>query len=118
LIRTAITFLIVLAALNAIARAGMVAWRYYQLKDEAQQLVVFGAAVPPNTLKDQILEKAEELDVPLDPADIEVRRERNRTWVEAYYTEDVEFFPSFVYPLDLTLSVESIGLALPEVAPH
>ena len=98
-------------ALNAVARAGMVAWRYYQLKDEAQQLVVFGAAVPTSTLKDQILEKADELNVPLDPADIEVRRDQNRTSVEAYYTEDLEYFPSFVYPVDLTLSVESIGVA-------
>ncbi|MBI4887377.1 MAG: hypothetical protein HY824_09805 [Acidobacteria bacterium] len=110
MIRTAVTILVVLVVLNAIGHAGMVAWRYYELEDEAQQLVVFGAAVATDTLVGQIVEKARELDVPLEPEDVEVRRDGNRTIVAAFYTEDVQLFPSFTYPIDLSLSVESIAV--------
>jgi len=106
LIKTVVKLLIALAVVNAAARAGMTAWSHYQLKDAAQQLVLFGTRVPTAELSNQILDKAVELDVPLERRNIEVGRDGNRTVVYASYTQPVEFFPSFIYPLELSFSVE------------
>jgi hypothetical protein len=113
LIKTLVKLLIALAVVNAAARAGMTAWSYYQLKDAAQQLVLFGAGVPTAELSQQILAKAVELDVPLEPQNIDIGRERNRTVVHASYTQPVEFFPNFIYPLDLSFSVETFAVGSP-----
>jgi hypothetical protein len=109
LIRTVITFAIVVALLNAIARVGMAAVDYYELKDEAQQLALFGRKSSEEQLADQVFEKATDLDVPVQRPDIVVTREGSRTRVEVYYTEGLELFPRFVYPVDLSFTVEAFS---------
>jgi hypothetical protein len=110
LIRTVIKLLIALAFVNAAVRAGMTAWSHYELKDEAQQLILFGAGVPVAELSNQILEKAVELNVPLEPQNIDIDREGSRTVAYVSYTQPVEFFPTVIYPLDLSFSVEAFAL--------
>jgi hypothetical protein len=109
LIKTVVKLLIALAVVNAAARGGMTAWSHYQLKDAAQQLVLFGVRIPTAELSNQILNKAVELDVPLELQNIDIGREGNRTVVYASYRQPVEFFPNFVYPLDLSFSVEAFA---------
>jgi hypothetical protein len=109
LIRTVITLLIVAAALNALVRAGMVAVDYYELRDEAQQIARFGSRVSEAELSDQILEKAMELELPVEQKDILVSRSGSRTQVEVSYRQDVELFPRFIYPVDLSFAVEALS---------
>lgn len=109
MIKTAIKLLIALAIVNAAVRAGMAAWSYYQLRDQAQQLIVFGAAVPTTELSNDILVKAMELEVPLEPRNLDVHREGNRTFVNASYTQPVEFFPTFIYPVELSFSLDAFS---------
>jgi hypothetical protein len=44
--------------------------------------------------------------VPLERRNIDISREGPRTVAYVSYTEPVEFFPSFTYPLDLSFMVE------------
>ncbi|MBI4266705.1 MAG: hypothetical protein HY657_20245 [Acidobacteria bacterium] len=110
MIKTVIKLLIVLAVLNAVAHAGLAAWDYYQLRDEAQQLIVFGAQSTTAELHNRILAKAEELEVPLEPANLDVQREGNRTFVYASYTQPIELFPRFTYPVDLSFTVDAFSV--------
>lgn len=109
MIRTAITILIVAAALNAVVRAGMTAVDYYELKDEAQQLALFGAKSTDEELADQVYEKALALDVPVQRPDIVVTRRGSRTQIEVYYAEQVELFPRYMHPVDLSFTVEAFS---------
>jgi hypothetical protein len=109
LIRTVITVLIVAALLNAVARAGMTAIDYYELKDEAQQLALFGRTSTEEQLADQVYEKAMELDVPVQRPDIVVNRRGSRTQIDVYYAEEVELFPRYMYPVDLSFTVEAFS---------
>jgi len=111
LIKTVIKLLITLAVLNAIARGGLTAWRYYELKDAAQQLILFGNDVSMAQLSYLILDKAVELNVPLEPENVDISRVGNRTAAYVSYTTPVEFFPSFTYPLDLSFMVEVLALS-------
>jgi hypothetical protein len=109
-LRLIVKLLIVAAILNALARTAGAAWRYYQLRDEAQQLIVFGARNTTAELHNQILTKAEELQVPLEPANLGVRRIQNRTFVDARYTQPVELFPRYTYPFEFSFEVEAFAV--------
>ena len=110
MIRTIFTTAIVVVLLNAVGHAGMAAWRHFQLRDQAEQLVLFGGATPTADIAAQIAQIAEELGVPVAPEDIVVTRQGPRTIAEAYYTVPVELFPRFFYPVDLSFMVEAFSV--------
>jgi hypothetical protein len=107
---TVIKLLLAAAIINATARVGMAAARYYQLKDESQELVTFGGNVVPGELQNQILLKAEELQLPLASDDILVTRQGLRTTASAVYTDSVEVFPNFEYPIRFQFKVEGVNM--------
>ena len=108
--KTIIKIAIAVAAINAAFHAGEAAWRYYQLKDAAQQLIVFGSEEHTTELHNRIVQKASEMEVPLLPENVAVHREGTRTFVDVSYTQPVEYFPNQVYPVDLKFSVEAYSL--------
>ncbi len=107
--KTFLKLLIALAIVNAAARGAMVTWTFYQFRDTAQQMVIFGATATPAELQNQIVEKATELELPVAPEDVSIRREGPRTWAEAAYTQPVEFFPHYVYPVRFSFEVEGFN---------
>ena len=117
MIKTVITVLITLAILNAAVRMGGAAVSYYQLKDEAQQLITFGARTTTAQLHERILAHAAELDIPLEPGDLYVSREGDRTFVDAYYTQPVEVFPNMSVPVQLSFSIDSFAVATAQARP-
>jgi hypothetical protein len=108
--KTVIKVLIVLAIVNAAARVGIAAAGYYQLKDESQELVTFGGRVAPGELQNMILAKAEALHLPVNIEDILVTREGLRTFASATYTDAVEVFPNYKYPIKFQFKVEGINM--------
>lgn len=110
MIKTVITVLVTLAILNAAVRMGGAAFAYYQLKDEAQQLITFGSRNTTAQLHNRILAHAEELEIPLEPADLYVTRDGDRTFVDAYYTQPVEVFPNLSVPVQLSFSIDSFAV--------
>jgi hypothetical protein len=109
-VKTLIKLLIVAAIVNATARVGMAAARYYQLKDESQELVTFGGNVVPGELQNQIMLKAEALELPLAFDDILVTRQGLRTTASAAYTDSVEVFPNYKYPIKFQFKVEGVNM--------
>jgi len=110
-IKTIFTTVIVVVILNAIGHIGMAAWRHFQVRDQAQQLILFGSLTPTTELEQQIAQIAEEFEVPVAPEDIVVTRQGPRTIAEAYYTMPVELFPRFFYPVDLSFMVEAFSIS-------
>ena len=109
---TILKLLVVLAIVNAAARAGQAAWHHYQLEDEAQRLVQFaGATALPEDLHAEILAKAQSLSIDLQPADVDVHREDTRTIASARYTIPVELFPGYTRPIPFSFTVEAFAIA-------
>jgi hypothetical protein len=119
-LKTILKIAIALALINAAFHGGEAAWRYYQLKDATEQLIVFGSQEHTNDLQTRIVQKANELEVPLLPENVTVHRQGFRTIVNASYTQPVEYFPNQIYPVDLKFSVESVAAnaARPEDSPQ
>jgi hypothetical protein len=109
-VKTLIKLLIAAAIVNATARVGLAAARYYQLKDQSQELVTFGGNIVLGELQNQILLKAEELRLPLASEDVLVTREGLRTTASAAYTDSVEVFPNYTYPIKFQFKVEGVNM--------
>jgi hypothetical protein len=112
-VKTLLKLLVVAIVLNALARSGMAASRYYQLKDAAQQVILFGGSLGTTQLHDEILSKATELGLTVEPANVMVSRDGLRTFAQASYTESIELFPNYLYPYTFTFDVETFGVTNP-----
>ena len=99
--------------LNAAARAGMAAWDYYQLKDVAQQTLIFGANATPMQLHEEILRRAAGLEIPLATENLEVTRVGSRTSAKASYTQQVELFPNYYHPFNFSFEVDGLAVMAP-----
>jgi hypothetical protein len=115
--KTLLKLLIAVAILNAVVRVGLATASYYQFKDQAQQLITFGADASVTELQEQMLERAATLDLPVTAEDIDVTRQGKRTAASAAYTQPVEVFPSYRYPISFQFTVEGLNLAGLGVAP-
>jgi hypothetical protein len=116
---TILKLLVAVAVLNAVGRGGMAAWDYYQLRDGAERLLVFDLQSTPDELKTQILEMGNRLELPVAAENVSVEREGARTTATVAYTQPVEFFPSVVYPIPFSFTVNefSTGPLKPGAAP-
>ena len=108
--KTIIKLLIAAIILNACARAGQAAWQYYQLKDAAQQTLIFGGDATMRELHDQILRRAIEFEVPLAGENLDITRDGPRTLARAAYTQQVEVFPTYRYPFRFSFSVDALSV--------
>ena len=108
--KTIIKLLIALAIINGAVRVGIVAARYYQLKDETQQLLTFGGNTTPNELQNHIVSKAVELNIPVDPAEIIVTRDGLHTYATVSYSQPVEVVPSYVYSMKFHFTEDAISM--------
>jgi hypothetical protein len=106
-----IKLLVAALIVNAAYRCGTVAWRYYQFKDEVQKMVLFGQSNTVGELTSQILEEATKRSVPLDPDGLTIMREGGRTVADVNYSDTVEPFPRYRYPVKFSFSAEAFGLA-------
>jgi hypothetical protein len=109
--KTLIKLIIAAVVINAVYRCGSVAVRYYQFKDETERMVLFGQGESVASLTNQILEEAMKRAVPLDSEGLAVSREGGRTVADVSYSESVEVFPRFFYPVEFEFSAEAYGVA-------
>lgn len=108
--KTLLKLLVAAAIINACARGAMAAWSYYQLKDGAQQTILFGADATSAQLRDEIVRRAAELELPVEPAQVEVTREGVRTVAQAAYTQRIELFPGYERPFDFSFTVDALSV--------
>jgi type III secretion system FlhB-like substrate exporter len=109
--KTLIKLLIAVVIVNAVFRCGSVALKYYQFKDQVQQMVLFGQGETAPQLTDEILEEAQKRSVPLDDEGLTVSRQGARTVADVSYSENVEVFPRYFYPVTFSFSAEAFGVA-------
>ena len=109
--KTIIKLLLAALVVHACWKGSTVFWRHYELKDGAQKAALFAGNRTEAEIHSRIMEIARELDVPLDPEKLTVRKAPNHTYVNTAYTEKIEVVPTFFYPWDfkLDLDVFTIG---------
>ncbi|HEX9943982.1 MAG TPA: hypothetical protein VGG03_18375 [Thermoanaerobaculia bacterium] len=84
--------------------AVLIAWKAVPVKvqsaelyDYLDEIAKFGAARrPAEDIEKDIMERAKQLDIPLQKKDVKVERTRDRIYIELEYTVPVEF-PGYTY---------------------
>ena len=108
--KTLLKLLVVVAILNGAYRMGMAEYRFSQLKETTRSVLALGTDTPVEDLRAQILKRAADLDLPVPPESIEVRRDGLRTVIKVSYHQDVEIFPGYGYPRDYSINEEIAAL--------
>lgn len=108
--KTLIKLLIAAAVLNAAWRGGSAYWRFYNLQDEAQKAALFSGSRGPAEIHNRIVDIARDLQIPLTPDKLEVRKEPNHIYIDARYTEKIEIFPRYFYPWEFVLKLDVFTL--------
>jgi hypothetical protein len=111
--KTLFKLVIAILVLNAAVRGALAMWQYYQFKDAAQQVVLFGQRAEPEDIQANIVAKATELSVPVRPDDIKVSRDGQRTIAQGYYIQPVQFFPNYPWPVKFSFLVDAVSLNEP-----
>ena len=111
--KTLFKLVVAILVLNAAVRGGLAMWKYYQFKDAAQQVVLFGQRADPEEIQASIVAKATELSVPVGPDDVKVSRDSQRTIAQGSYIQPVDFFPNYPWPVKFTFVVDALSLAEP-----
>ena len=111
--KTLFKLVIAILVLNAAVRGALSMWQYYQFKDAAQQVVLFGQRADPEEIQANIVAKATEMSVPIRADDIKVSRDGARTVAEGFYIQRVQFFPNYPYPVKFSFIVDAISLGEP-----
>ncbi len=109
--KTLFKLVVAILVLNAAVRGALAMWEYYQFKDAAQQIVLFSQRVEPEEIQATIVARATEMHVPVQPDDVKVSRDGQRTVAEGSYTRPVEFFPNYPWPVKFTFIVDALSFA-------
>lgn len=75
------------------------------LQDFMDEEAKFAGRRTPEQIKKRVLERAYELDIPLDPKKLEVKRGQGRVRMVATYTVPIDF-PGYTYYWDFKLMVD------------
>ena len=108
--KTLLKLIIVGLVLNAAYRCGDAAWRFYQWKDSAYEMLTLGVDTDTEKLRQQIIHRASDLNLPVDSENVTVTRQGLRTAARGSYQKPVEVFPGYRYPYDFDFNVEVVAL--------
>ena len=102
--------LVIAAVLNAAYHLGMDEYRHSQFKDSVHTMLTLGADTPIEELKQQMLQKAVDLKLPVSEEQIMVSRHGVRTTVNVSYGTEPEPFPGYKYRRDHSFTDEIAAL--------
>lgn len=103
--RPVITLALVGLLGHAAWRITPVYWHYLQFRDGVREIAQFSGGISEREVHERVMALALELQVPVAPDRVSVRREAARTFVEVQYTEPLYLLPRTPYPWDFTVSV-------------
>ena len=101
-----LTLVVVAAVLNGAYQMGMDEYQYSQFKDSVHSRLSLGKDTPIEELKQQMLQKAVELKLPVSEDKVTLSREGVRTSVSVSYSSEPEPFPGYKYPRDHSFTDE------------
>jgi len=107
--KTVLKLVIAVALVNAAVRAADSAWNYYQLKDSAQETLLFGQKLTSQQAHAEIMQTAGMLRLPLKPEDLSVRWRSGRRIATGSYTQQIEFLPNYPYPIVFSFDVDVLA---------
>jgi hypothetical protein len=96
----------VLLIANALYRFAPVYIHYHQFKDAVAEVAMFARDTPEVDIVDRVMTLAQRYHIPIEPDAVQVTRDKQFTYIDVMYEEQIEWGPSSKRPLPFTVSVE------------
>ena len=93
--RTLVKVVIFLLIVHALYRFVPVYFHYQQFKDAVHETALFSRGQTDAQIVDRVMELAEKYQIPLDREYVQVRRQHERTFIDAAYMESIEWLPTY-----------------------
>lgn len=110
--RTLIRLVIAALIVHGSWRAGTVSWRYYKFRDNLQAAAQFAGPGTVPELHARAMEIASEFAIPVMPEQVHVRQVKNRTFIDATYTDQIEILPRYFYPWEFKVNIETFTISV------
>jgi hypothetical protein len=113
MIKTVVKLAVAALVVHACWRSANVVLRYSNFKDAVHEMVLFSSAKSDEQLQARVLELAQQFEVPVPPESVKIRRDGNRTIVNAAYTDQIELLPTKFFPWEFKINVETLNAYVP-----
>ncbi len=110
--KTIVKLVIAALIVHATYRAGSVYLRYYEFRDDVQQIAQFAGRQTDGELRNRVMEAAQLHGIPLNPDAASIRRLNNHLLIDATYTEQIEVLPRYFYPWLFKMNVDVVTISL------
>jgi hypothetical protein len=97
-IRRLLGLAVFLLIVHAAVRGGIVWMHYQNFKDGVRQAALFSGTKTDDVLRDQVLQLAQQNEIPLDPDSMTIDRAGGSVTIRASYVATVEWFPGYRRP--------------------
>lgn len=106
MVRTVLKLAVVALVLHAVWRISPVYLDYVKFKDELTQTARLAGARGEGEIVARVMEVATAMELPIARDAVHVRKDRDHTFIDATYTENLEFLPRVTYPWTIRISVD------------
>lgn len=98
---------IVVLILHGVWRAGSAYWVFYRFEDGLQEIAQFGGNSSDGELRARVGKLAGDLEVPVSPEAVEIRRTQARLFIDAGYDTEIQLLPRKPFPWTFKASVSA-----------
>jgi hypothetical protein len=106
MLRNMVRIAVVLLIANALYRFVPVYMHYQQFKDAVGETAMFAKDRPESELVDRVMLLAERYQIPIDRDAVQVSRDKQHTYINVMYEEQIEWVPSYSRPMPFTIAVQ------------
>ena len=108
--KTLIKLALVAAIVNGAYHVGAAYLTHYQLRDSVQEMVQFRGNRDDAWVREQIMNLAQQYEVPVDPGAIDINNERYHTLITIGYKRQIEIFPGVKREWPFMMNVDALSL--------
>jgi hypothetical protein len=106
MLRNLVRLAVVLLIAHALFRFVPVYMHNYQFKDAVAEAALFSKDRPENELVDRVMALAERYEIPLSREAVQVTKDRQLTYINLFYEEQIEWLPGYKRTMPFTVAVE------------
>jgi hypothetical protein len=106
MLRNLVRLAVVLLIGHALFRFVPVYVHNRQFKDAVAEAALFSKDRPETELVERVMALAEQYQIPLDREAVQVTKDKQMTYINLFYEEQVEWIPGYKRPMPFTIAVQ------------
>ena len=106
MLRNLVRLAVLLLIAHALYRVVPVYLHYYQFKDAVAEAALFSKDRSDADLVERVMQLAQRYEIPIEREAVQVTRDRQFTYINVAYEEELEWVPSYKRPMPFTFAVE------------